>query len=543
MSHPRAPVVLVVAPVSGLAVKGFAAQDFLGQMPSLGIRYVAAALEERGYETEVLDHLYSDTDPLRIAVEIADLRPFLVGFSITDATLESTRSTLALLRLIYEGPIVVGGYTPTLHADDFLREWPEIDFVLIREGEQSIVALAHHLDGQRSLDDIPNLAYRDGGEIRFNQEQDLLDVAGLPWPKREWPEPGDVTPILTRRGCTSRCSFCSMVPFYDSKLGPPVRMRQPSDVVDEIADCIDHGSTDFMFYDDCFGLSTPDERTWAEQFLKEVQRRDLHFTWGIELRVFDVIRGESLLRDLGNIGLAHISIGLESMLPRQLKLYNKGYKQPEALKAIEIAKSLPMDFQTNIIFWDPWIRLEEAAEHVDLLDSIGIQEQLGSANFPFYAGLLIARRGTGIHSVMKDAGLLRLRPGSFCEYEYDFVDPAVAAFHKGAYLDFLRRVRAVDRPPALWLSIPRLERAGSVALSSSLRSFAAAVAHAEFDYFRTLLVAACQMKTNTQFERAAQEIHAEYGPRVDACASLLPHDWKVSSNPKARWSNKDRSSL
>lgn len=283
-----------------------------------------------------------------------------------------------------------------------------------------------------------------------------------------------------------------------------------------------------MFYDDCFGLSTPDERTWAARFLREVQRQDLHFTWGIELRVFDVIRGAPLLRDLGDIGLVHISIGMESMLPRQLKLYNKGYKQRDVFDAIEIARSLPMDFQTNVIFWDPWIHMEEAAEHVELLDSIGIQEQLGSANFPFFAGLLIARRGTRIHSLMTDAGLLRLRPGSFCEYEYDFVDPEVAAFHRGAYLDFLRRVRAVDRPPALWLSVPRLERAGLGEQSSSLRSYAAAVAHAEFDYFRALLAAACQMKDKIQFENAAQEIHTEFGPRVDACASLLPQSWRVS---------------
>jgi hypothetical protein len=487
-------------------------------MPSLGIRYLAAALEESGYQTVVLDRLYSASDPLKLAVEIGDLEPSLVGFSVTDATLGSTRSTLTLLRLIYKGPVVLGGYTPTLHAADFLREWPDVDFVVVREGEEAIVALAHHLQGRGSLDDIPNLAYRTRGKIRFNQEHGLLNVAKLPWPKREWPEQGDLTPILTRRGCTSHCSFCSKVPFYDSQLGPPVRVRKPSDVADEIAHCIEHGSTDFMFYDDCFGLSTPDERAWAEQFLTEIRTRDLLFTWGVELRIFDVLRGESLLRKLGDVGLVHISIGMESMLPRQLKLYNKGYRQRDALKAIEIARSLPMDFQTNVIFWDPWIRLEEAAEHVELLGRIGIHEQLGSVNFPFFAGRLIARRGTGIHARLKEAGLLRLRPDSFCEYEYDWVDPAVATFLKGAHQDFLRRVRAVDRPPALWLSVPRLERAGLEEQATSLRSYAAAVARAEFEYFRALITAACQMVNETEFKA----IHRKFGPQVDACASLLP---------------------
>src|SRR5205807_2280382 len=109
------------------------------------------------------------------------------------------------------------------------------------------------------------------------------------------------------------------------------------------------------------------------------------------------------------------------------------------------------DFQTNVIFWDPWLTVGEAVEHVSLLEEIRIQDQLGSANFPFFAGVLVARRGTKLHTVLSAANMLRLRQGSFCDYEYDFADPAVAAYHRGPHLQFLQRVRAAPRPPALWL--------------------------------------------------------------------------------------------
>jgi hypothetical protein len=248
----------------------------------------------------------------------------------------------------------------------------------------------------------------------------------------------------------------------------------------------------------------------------------LHFTWGIELRVIDVLRGEEHLRRMCEAGLVHIAIGMESLLPRQLTLYNKGHTQRDVFEAIDMARTLPVDFQTNVIFWDPWITLEEAIEHVELLDRLGIQDQLSSANFAFYANLLTVRKETGLYTTLDDVGMLRLQEGSFFQYEYDLVDPEVVAFRRGAYVDFLQRTRAVARPPALWLFVPRLERQGNTKEAAALRAYARAIAGAEFDYFQALLDAASQRGVGEEFEEEAREIHAKYGPRVDACAELLP---------------------
>lgn len=515
------PVILVVAP-NTTAQLGLTPTGFLGRMPNIGILYLAAALEASGYQAIAIDHQHDATSPLDLAAEINALRPSLVGFTLYDITAETTRRTLTILRMVYKGPIVVGGYTPTFHAEDILRAWPEVDYVVLREGEEAIVALMEHLAGLRTIATVPNLVYRDGDAIRFNPENTLVDVTTLPWPKRIWPEQGDVTPLITRRGCMSRCNFCSMVPFYDVRLGPKVRWRKPTDVADEIAYCVSKGSGEFMFYDDDFGLSSKVEHEWCREFIQEVRRRELLFHWGIELRVTDVIRGADILRELCEIGLTHISIGMESLLPRQLKVYGKGYKQEDVLKAIAVAQGLPLDHQTNVLFWDPWITLQEAAEHVELLDQIQIQEQLGSANFPFFANVLNPRRGTQIHALLTEENRLQLRPGSFCDYVYDFVDPDVAWFHRGAHREFLGRVRAVARPDALWLLVPRLEKAGFVELGKQYRAYARAIAHAEFEYFRTLITAVCALQDRRKFEHVAQAIHAEHAPRVDACALLLP---------------------
>jgi anaerobic magnesium-protoporphyrin IX monomethyl ester cyclase len=521
MNNNNGPVVLVVAPDKSLP-QGLSTKDFLGRMPNIGVLYLAAALETNGQRCVVLDRQHSSVSPLQLAVEINTHKPSLVGFTLYDVTMESTRQTLSILRLLYKGAVVVGGYTPTFHAEEILQRWNDVDYVVLREGEKAIVALTEHLNGARTIQNVPNLVYRQDEQIQMNPEDNLVDVNSIPWPKREWPEPGDVTPIVSRRGCLSRCTFCSMVPFYDLRLGPIVRTRNPSNVVDEIAHCVDHGSTEFMFYDDDFGLSSKAEREWCAQFLDCARKRGVKFHWGVELRVTDVIRGESLLRDLCEVGLTHISIGMESLLPRQLKLYGKGYKQVDVFKAVEIARTLPLDFQTNVIFWDPWLTLEEAVEHVELLDQIRIQDQLGSANFPFHSGLLIGRRGTKLHSLLAAAEMLQQRSGNFYEYDYDFVDRRVAAFHKGAFFKFLARAHAVVRPAALWLFVPRIEHAGQLEIASAYRRYARTIAHAEFEYFRALVTAACHNVDPVESERLADRIHAEFGPQIDSCADLLP---------------------
>lgn len=109
-----------------------------------------------------------------------------------------------------------------------------------------------------------DLHWRANGMIRHPGKAPLVDVTGIPWPHRNWHEDQDVTPIITRRGCTSACGFCAMVPFYDRDLGPVVRYREVRDVVDEIEHCVEHGRLELMFHDSPTGgrRSRP-KRSWS----------------------------------------------------------------------------------------------------------------------------------------------------------------------------------------------------------------------------------------------------------------------------------------
>src|SRR5262249_8109871 len=151
----------------------------------------------------------------------------------------------------------------------------------------------------------------------------------------------------------------------------------------------------------------------------------------------------------------------------------------------------------------------------ELLDKVGAQDQIGNANFALFSGVLLARKGTKIYSMLTESGRLRSKPGTFCEFKYDFYDDQVTAFHAFPMEYFHVRARRVSRPPVLWRIIPRLERAGKHELANAYRAYARAVTHAEFDFFRALVTTGIKMTTWEDMKRIAVEIGDEYGPRID----------------------------
>jgi radical SAM superfamily enzyme YgiQ (UPF0313 family) len=524
------PVVLAVAPNTddlhdASARRGLVRiTDMLGRMPNIGIMYLAAALEQAGYPAVTLDFQHEEPALLKVVGRILSLKPRLVGFTLYDSTMVSTAQCIALLRQVYDGPIVVGGYTATTHADDVFAYMPQIDYVIMREGEQAVVALRRCLDGECGPESVPNLVFRRGGGLVYNPEGPLMDVRQIPWPKRDWSNPSFMTPILARRGCFSKCTFCSMVRFYETPDSPIVRWREPKDVVDEIAWCVEHGASNFIFYDDDFGLSIRKEREWCARFIKELERRDLKFSWEIELRVMDVIRGAELLRELIPLGLSHLSIGMESMLPRQLKLYNKGYTQKDIFAAFDVLRTLPVEYQTNIIFWDPWSTLEEGREHLRLLSSVGFHEQLAAANYPFLTTTLKPRRGTAFYDRLEAEGMLKSDPRQFWSFSYGFADPGVRRFRAGPFQTFNARTHPVPRPQAIWLTVPRLEKLGLHERAAALRRYACDVSRAEMEYLDALLETCAAVRHPEDARRAIDDIHETLGQRTAEISRSEPPD-------------------
>jgi anaerobic magnesium-protoporphyrin IX monomethyl ester cyclase len=157
-----------------------------------------------------------------VVADIERERPDIVGISI--ATLEQMLAGMTLGHLIKEADlpchVTVGGP----HVSMLREELPQVpalfdlfDSAVVFEGEKPLLRLAEALDGDGDLSRVPNLIYKDGGQIRTTPCEEPERIADLPVPDFDglpldrYLAPRLVLPLLTSHGCYhGQCAFCNV---------------------------------------------------------------------------------------------------------------------------------------------------------------------------------------------------------------------------------------------------------------------------------------------------------------------------------------------
>ncbi|MDI7277390.1 MAG: radical SAM protein, partial [Anaerolineae bacterium] len=211
----------------------------------LGLGYLAAVLSEHGFQTEIADLSCQTPDDGEIRSLIRSRQPDVIGIS---AVTENYREAMGLARLAREtvpsARIVMGGVHATFRYEELLQRCPEIDFVVVGEGERTMLDLAQAISQGSPLSHIrgiDGLAFRQGdGIVRTAPRQRIDDLDALPYPAFDLlihPRLDDyyqgetgTLPIISSRGCPFACAFCSTSAMHGKKY----RVRSPQQVVDEI---------------------------------------------------------------------------------------------------------------------------------------------------------------------------------------------------------------------------------------------------------------------------------------------------------------------
>jgi anaerobic magnesium-protoporphyrin IX monomethyl ester cyclase len=247
--------------------------------PPLSLLYVAAALRAGGHEPVLLDLTPLKVPPAAnreefyvklIIKTIADVNPGLVGQNcFMSSHFTFVRNVARSIKAEFHSiPFAVGGIHPTLFAREIVSKCPEIDFVIMGEGERQAVLLADALQAGRMEDlaAIPSIAYRDSGSAlltpRLHYEEkldtlpmpawDLVRVEDYYTDHSKWYNPRNLdikmsVPIMTSRSCPFHCNFCSAHVMMGRKL----RLHGANRVVDEIQWLYQaHGLNYFGFVDD-----------------------------------------------------------------------------------------------------------------------------------------------------------------------------------------------------------------------------------------------------------------------------------------------------
>ncbi|MFD1778292.1 B12-binding domain-containing radical SAM protein [Fredinandcohnia salidurans] len=274
---------------------------------SLSIRYLKAFAAP---EFDVTLAEYTIKDPaMNIVTDLYRKKPDVIGFSCYIWNIEETIKVIKMLKKINpELVIILGGPEVTYDVHEWLERIPEVDYIVVGEGEETFKDLLTAIRDNESKDDISGVAFRKEDRMKINPQRNKLNLKDLPSPFRFEEDLEQlskrVTYIETSRGCPFNCQFCL------SSIEVGVRYFDREKVKDDIRFLMDHGAKTIKFVDRTFNIS----RSYAMemfQFLIDEHRPGTVFQFEITA---DIMRPEVIdfLNKNAPAGLFRFEIGVQS---------------------------------------------------------------------------------------------------------------------------------------------------------------------------------------------------------------------------------------
>ena len=307
------------------------------RMPPLGLLSLASWLKKEGHQVTVIDCLGPDAkgnDDTITRILHAD--PELLGFSTTtSAFLDAWQLTKSLKTLRPGLSVVFGGVHVSAIGGDLLKRFPEIDFLVMGEGEVTLAELA----AGKNPEAINGLIYRGpDGPVTNPAREPIADLDSLPFPAYDqlpgFPDlyelplfssinaPGAT--MITSRGCPYQCSYCDRSVF---KRG--YRFNSAAYIYEHMAWLRKRFNVRHLnIYDDLFTL----HRERIEELCGKLITKPLgqHFNCAVRVGYAD----DQLLRLLKKAGCLMVSLGIESGDPKLLEVHKPGVYLDEVRRTV-----------------------------------------------------------------------------------------------------------------------------------------------------------------------------------------------------------------
>jgi anaerobic magnesium-protoporphyrin IX monomethyl ester cyclase len=319
----------------------------------IGLAYLAAVAEKNGHTVQVTDCLPSDMNFSEMKRQVAAFNPDIIGITTMTSTSQSALEAAHILKESCPDALTaVGGPHVTFADTSTLNECPDLDVVVRREGEETLLDLARYVTNEKNLDEVLGITFRKNGKIVQMPDRPLIqNLDELPFPALEHFKLSDYKifgkmylPIITSRGCPFGCSFC----VSSRMVGNTLRTRSPKNVVDELEWLKNvHGAEAFVFYDD---MLTFDKKRIYE-ICEEIKKRKIGLPWDCTTRVDQVSR--ELLGKMREANCQEIFFGVESGCQRILDKVHKRTSVELNDQAIKWAKEAGLFVAISVIIGYP----------------------------------------------------------------------------------------------------------------------------------------------------------------------------------------------
>jgi len=429
------------------------------KFPPLGLLYLAGFLRARipEVQVEVLDaHLHRLTNQ-QVAHEVRRRAPHLLGITYSSFNHQRVLDLAHLLRPMGI-PIILGGPQARVYASELIQN-PDIDYLVIGEGELPLAGLVEHLCDGRPVSEI-NISgvIREGqpGEHPAGADPTVIDdVDEIPFPAWDLVDPEEyftpgrknslgtlpysprVLPVLTTRGCPFSCTYCYHV------FGKRYRVRSASNVVDEIEHLIrSYGVEQVDIVDDNFNF----DRQRLDDLCALISSREIKVRFSFSTGIRADLLDHDIIDKLVECGLFRINVAIESVSEEMRARLNRRFDWEQTQGVIDYLS------RQDIILGGLFILGCPGETEQQVLDTIryAADSRMHLADF----SLLTVLRGTRLYEELSEEQrrAYDALPPDALGYDQlpvnlsEVPDARLMQLQRRAYLDFYARPRR-----ATWL--------------------------------------------------------------------------------------------
>lgn len=414
-------------------------QRFLGLVaPPIGLAYVAAALENDGHEVMIIDMPAEAKDVDEVKEDIERCRPDVVGVYCATYRVNHANEVINTAKEVDASiKTLMGGPHASLLAEDCMKN-ENLDVVVCGEGEVTMPELIRAWESDGNLAKVKGIVFRvsrNQGIVR-NPPRELADVDSLPYPARHL-LPMDkyrlfgtfkLGTMISSRGCTFGCHYCSVAAIYGRRWRP----RSAERIVDEMEHLQKNYDIDVLtFMDDNFDL----DKKRVMMLCDEIRERDLDILWGYQSA--SVIKDEEMLKKLRNVGCRILTYSIETSSRKSIDVMKKKINMQQVRDVFQISKELGMIRIANIILGLPGETKKDVEESIELARALDPEYALFFLPTPY--------PGTKFYETAEKMGMIKELDWS----KYDTANPIIETeqlsldelreLNKRAYMEFYLR--------------------------------------------------------------------------------------------------------
>ncbi|RKN71883.1 B12-binding domain-containing radical SAM protein [Paenibacillus ginsengarvi] len=273
----------------------------------LALRYLKAFCRDE-FDVDMAE--YTIKDPvMNIVSDLFRRDPDVIGFSCYIWNIEETIRVISVLKKIKpELTIVLGGPEVSYDTEYWMNRIPEVDCIVMGEGEETFLHLLRELSASRKFHFVFGIAYRNkAGEVCVNPGRPKLNLDDIPSPHRfAEDEPALASRVVyfeTSRGCPFSCQFCL------SSIEVGVRYFDIERTKADLLHLIDSGAKLIKFVDRTFNI----KREYAMDIFQFLIDNHRGCVFQFEITA-DIMRPEVLdfLAEHAPPGVFRFEIGVQS---------------------------------------------------------------------------------------------------------------------------------------------------------------------------------------------------------------------------------------